>query len=65
MDGIDEKSLSETISNMAKGLEAAVAANGDLAAVMADPEKMAELLGKGSGGDDADSGDEEIGRAHV
>lgn len=59
MDGIDEKSLSETISNMAKGLEAAVAANGDLAAVMADPEKMAELLGKGSGGDDADSGDED------
>jgi len=58
MDGVDEKSISETISNMAKGLEAAVAANGDLAAVMANPEKMAELLGNPPDGDDADSGDE-------
>ncbi|GAV30012.1 hypothetical protein PMKS-003518 [Pichia membranifaciens] len=58
MDSVDEKSISETISNMAKGLEAAVAANGDLAAVMANPEKMAELLGNPPDGDDADSGDE-------
>lgn len=52
---MDEERLSETISNMAKDLEAAVAANGDLAAVISNPEKMAELLSRQqveSGGDD-------------